>query len=139
MMVRKDIPPERMTKKGSPKWKKQRGFPETVARKATDEDMDGSRATLRVLARSHVAKGGSLPFLAHVQCAVNAASRRAAGVGDAAGFGAAGVANAAGFVTAGIASALHKSYEMVADSMFARFIRSVQKPPWSGATTPFTA
>ena len=33
---------------------KQRGFPETVARKATDEDMDGSRATLRVLARSHV-------------------------------------------------------------------------------------
>ena len=41
---------------------KQRGFPETVARKATDEDMDGARATLRVLARSHVAKGGSLPF-----------------------------------------------------------------------------
>ena len=62
MMVRKDIPPERMTKKGSPKWKKQRGFPETVARKATDEDIDGSRALLRVLARSHVAKGGSLPF-----------------------------------------------------------------------------
>ena len=127
-----------MTKKGSPKWKNNEDSQKRLPEKRQTKTwmVQGQRYgfwRVRMSLKEGRCHFGSSAMRRSCRKPQSRRSWRAAG------FGAAGVANAAGFVTAGIASALHKSYEMVADSMFARFIRSVQKPPRSGATTPFTA